>query len=364
MRLIPLTTDTSGSISHTKPTQSNTWQTSTTSQRNSPVTLICLIHFKYPSRYRTRRSFQLSLSTLHFLNCGMAEEAAKAVTPNAELLEWPKKDKRRLLHAVYRVGDLDRTIKFYTEGFGMKLLRHRDIPEEKYSNAFLGFGPEESNFVVELTYNYGVTSYDIGEGFGHFAIATEDVYKLVEKLRALGGNITREPGPVKGGASVIAFVKDPDGYAFELIQRGPTPEPLCQLMLRVGDLDRSIKFYEKALGMKLLRKIDRPEYKYTLAMMGYADEYETTVLELTYNYGVTEYTKGNAYAQVAISTDDVYKSAEVVNLVTQELGGKITRQPGPIPGINTKITSFLDPDGWKSVLVDNEDFLKELHKAE
>ncbi|KAG6778524.1 hypothetical protein POTOM_014859 [Populus tomentosa] len=316
------------------------------------------------ARYCTRRSFQLSLSTLHFLNCGMAEEAAKAVTPNAELLEWPKKDKRRLLHAVYRVGDLDRTIKFYTEGFGMKLLRHRDIPEEKYSNAFLGFGPEESNFVVELTYNYGVTSYDIGEGFGHFAIATEDVYKLVEKLRALGGNITREPGPVKGGASVIAFVKDPDGYAFELIQRGPTPEPLCQLMLRVGDLDRSIKFYEKALGMKLLRKIDRPEYKYTLAMMGYADEYETTVLELTYNYGVTEYTKGNAYAQVAISTDDVYKSAEVVNLVTQELGGKITRQPGPIPGINTKITSFLDPDGWKSVLVDNEDFLKELHKAE
>ncbi|KAJ6401940.1 hypothetical protein OIU84_014088 [Salix udensis] len=292
-------------------------------------------------------------STLPFLNYGMAEEAAKAVTPNAELLEWPKKDKRRLLHAVYRVGDLDRTIKFYTEGFGMKLLRHRDIPEEKYTNAFLGFGPEESNFVVELTYNYGVTSYDIGEGFGHFGIATEDVYKLVEKLRALGGNITREPGPVKGGASVIAFVKDPDGYTFELIQRGPTPEPLCQLMLRVGDLDRSIKFYEKALGMKLLRKIDRPEYKYTLAMVGYADEYQTIVLELTYNYGVTEYTKGNAYAQIAVSTDDVYKSAEVVNHVTQELGGKITRQPGLIPGINTKITSFLDPDGWKTVLVDN-----------
>ncbi|KAJ6706808.1 LACTOYLGLUTATHIONE LYASE-LIKE PROTEIN [Salix viminalis] len=242
----------------------------------------------------------------------------------------------------------------------MKLLRHRDIPEEKYTNAFLGFGPEESNFVVELTYNYGVTSYDIGEGFGHFGIATEDVYKLVEKLRALGGNITREPGPVKGGASVIAFVKDPDGYTFELIQRGPTPEPLCQLMLRVGDLDRSIK----ALGMKLLRKIDRPEYKYTLAMVGYADEYQTIVLELTYNYGVTEYTKGNAYAQIAVSTDDVYKSAEVVNHVTQELGGKITRQPGLIPGINTKITSFLDPDGWKTVLVDNVDFLRELHKED
>lgn len=291
----------------------------------------------------------------------MAEASTAAVASNPELLEWPKKDRRRFLHAVYRVGDLDRTIEFYTEAFGMKLLRKRDIPEEKYSNAFLGFGPEESHFVVELTYNYGVTSYDIGTGFGHFAIATPDVYKLVEHVRSKGGNVTREPGPVKGGKSVIAFVKDPDGYTFELIQRESTPEPLCQVMLRVGDLERSIKFYEKALGMSVVKRVDRPEYKYTIAMLGYAEEEKTTVLELTYNYGVTEYTKGNAYAQIAISTDDVYKSGEVVNLVTQELGGKITRQPGPIPGINTKITSFLDPDGWKTVLVDNEDFLKELN---
>ncbi|KAM1460075.1 hypothetical protein ACFX13_037821 [Malus domestica] len=292
----------------------------------------------------------------------MAEAEGKSVAPNAEILEWPKKDKRRFLHAVYRVGDLDRTIKFYTEALGMKLLRKRDIPEEKYSNAFLGFGPEDSHFVVELTYNYGVSSYDIGTGFGHFAIATPDVKKLVEDVHAKGGNVTREPGPVKGGTSVIAFVKDPDGYTFEIIQRPSTPEPLCQVMLRVGDLERSIKFYEKALGLKLLRTIERPEYKYTIAILGYAEEDQTTILELTYNYGVTEYTKGNAYAQIAIGTDDVYKSAEAVNLVTQELGGKITRQPGPIPGLNTKITSFLDPDGWKTVLVDNEDFLKELQQ--
>ncbi|XP_047164745.1 lactoylglutathione lyase GLX1-like isoform X2 [Vigna umbellata] len=284
----------------------------------------------------------------------------EATQSNAELLEWPKKDKRRFLHAVYRVGDLDRTIKFYTECFGMKLLRKRDVPEEKFANAFLGYGPEQSHFVVELTYNYGVTSYDIGTGFGHFAISTPDVYKLVENIRAKGGNITREPAPVTGGISVIAFVKDPDGYIFELIQRPSTPEPLCQVMLRVGDLERSIKFYEKALGLRVVKRADRPQQKYTIVMLGYADEQETTVLELTYNYGVTEYTKGNAYAQVAISTDDVYKSAEVVNIVTQELGGKITREPGPIPGLNTKITSFLDPDGWKTVLVDNEDFLKEL----
>lgn len=291
----------------------------------------------------------------------MASEAEAKTVPDSEnVLEWVQKDKRRFLHAVYRVGDLDRAIKFYTECFGMQLLRKRDVPEEKYSNAFLGFGPEDSHFVVELTYNYGVDKYDIGTGFGHFAIASEDVYKLAENIKAKGGKITREPGPVKGGTTVIAFAQDPDGYLFELIQRGPTPEPLCQVMLRVGDLDRSIKFYEKACGMKLLRTIDNPAYKYTLAMMGYADEYETTVLELTYNYGVAEYTKGNAYAQLAISTEDVYNSAAAVELVTKELGGKITRQPGPIPGINTKITSFLDPDGWKVVLVDNSDFLNEL----
>ncbi|KAH7545732.1 hypothetical protein FEM48_Zijuj01G0124900 [Ziziphus jujuba var. spinosa] len=290
----------------------------------------------------------------------MAEASAPA-TLTPELFEWPKKDNRRFLHAVYRVGNLDRTIKFYTEALGMKLLRKRDVPEEKYSNAFLGFGPEESHFVVELTYNYGVSSYDIGTGFGHFAIATPDVYKLVEHIRANGGKVTREPGTVQGGSTVFAFVNDPDGYSFELIQRESFSEPLCQVMLRVGDLERSIKFYEKALGLRVVMRADRPQDKFSLAMLGYDEEEKAAVLELTYNYGVTEYTKGNGYAQIAIGTDDVYKSAEVVNVVTQELGGKITRQPGPIPGLNTKITSFLDPDGWKTVLVDNKDFLKELH---
>ncbi|KAH7651736.1 lactoylglutathione lyase protein [Dioscorea alata] len=278
---------------------------------------------------------------------GLSQEAA---------LEWSKKDNRRLLHVVYRVGDLDRTIKFYTECLGMKLLRKRDIPEEKYTNAFLGYGPEDSHFVVELTYNYGVDKYDIGTAFGHFGIAVEDVYKTVDLIKAKGGKVTREPGPVKGGKTVIAFVEDPDGYKFELIERDPTPEPLCQVMLRVGDLQQSIDFYEKAFGMELLRKRDNPEYKYTIAMMGYGPEDKNAVLELTYNYGVKEYDKGNAYAQIAIGTDDVYKTAEAIKLY----GGTITREPGPLPGINTKITACLDPDGWKSVFVDNIDFRKEL----
>ncbi|XP_022157589.1 probable lactoylglutathione lyase, chloroplastic [Momordica charantia] len=287
-----------------------------------------------------------------------AGNAAQASTSasSENILDWVKQDKRRLLHVVYRVGDLDKTIKFYTECLGMKLLRKRDIPEEKYTNAFLGFGPEDSHFVIELTYNYGVDKYDIGTGFGHFGIAVEDVYKTVELIKAKGGKVTREAGPVKGGSTVIAFIEDPDGYKFELIERGPTPEPLCQVMLRVGDLDRSIEFYKKAYGMELLRTRDNPDYKYTIAMMGYGPEDKNAVMELTYNYGITDYEKGNAYAQIAIGTDDVYRTAEAVKLS----GGKITREPGPLPGINTKITACLDPDGWKTVFVDNIDFLKEL----
>lgn len=261
-----------------------------------------------------------------------------------------------MLHVVYRVGDLDRTIKFYTECLGMKLLRKRDIPEERYTNAFLGYGPEDSHFVIELTYNYGIDKYDIGTGFGHFGIAVEDVAKAVDLIKAKGGKVAREPGPVKGGSTVIAFVEDPDGYKFELIERSPTPEPLCQVMIRVGDLDRAIEFYKKAFGMELLRTRDSPEYKYTIAMMGYGPEDTNPVVELTYNYGVTEYNKGNGYAQIAIGTDDVYKTAEAVKLC----GGKVTREPGPLPDINTKITACLDPDGWKTVFVDNIDFRREL----
>ncbi|KAJ6758427.1 LACTOYLGLUTATHIONE LYASE [Salix koriyanagi] len=231
-----------------------------------------------------------------------------------------------------------KTIKFYTECLGMKLLRRRDIPEDRYSNAFLGYGPEDTNFTVELTYNYGVDKYDIGDGFGHFGIAVEDVARTVDLVKAKGGKVTRELAPVKGGSTIIAFVEDPNGYKFELLERGLTPEPLCQVMLRVGDLDRSINFYKKSFGMELLRRRDNPEYKYTVALMGY------------------EYNKGNGYTQIAIGTDDVYKSAEAVKLC----GGKIIREPGPIPVINTKITACLDPDGWKSVFVDNVDFFKEL----
>lgn len=262
-----------------------------------------------------------------------------------------------MLHVVYRVGDLQKHLDFYTKALGMKLLRSRDIPADKYSNAFLGYGPEETNFALELTSNYGVDSYDLGEGFGHFGVATPDVHKLAEEIKKQGGGtITREPGPVKGGSTVIAFAKDPTGYMWELIERPQTKEPLCQVMLRVSDLQKSIDYYTKVLGMKLLRTRDNPEYKYTLAFLGYGPEEDNCVLELTYNYGKMDYAKGNAYAQVAISTTDVYKTAEQIRAA----GGAITREPGPVPGIGTKILATTDPDGWKYVLVDNEDFLNEL----
>ncbi|KAK9268440.1 hypothetical protein L1049_000190 [Liquidambar formosana] len=299
------------------------------------------------------------------------------VASSNDTLEWVQKDNRRFLHAIYRVIDLDRTIKyaililviilFYTQHFGMQLLRRSDVPKANFSNAVLGFGPEESHFVLELIYNHGVDKLDFGTAFGHFGIAAEDVYKIVEDIRASGGVITREPGPAEGGGSTIyAFVQDPNGYSFELVQRdAPIREPLCQALFNVVDLDRSIEFYQKALGMNLLLRYANPREQFDIGMVGYGDDLnQTTVIELRYNYNVTEYTQGNAYSQVVISTDDVYKSAEAVKLVTQELGGKIIRPPGPIPGTDTKITSFLDLDGFKTVLMDNEDFLKELQKKE
>ena len=125
----------------------------------------------------------------------------------------------RILHTMLRVGDLQRSIDFYTKVLGMKLLRTSDNPEYKYTLAFLGYGSNPEHAELELTYNYGVENYDMGTAYGHIAISADDIYKTCEQVRAAGGNITREPGPVKGGSTVIAFITDPDGYKVELIER-------------------------------------------------------------------------------------------------------------------------------------------------
>ncbi|MFY9316833.1 MAG: lactoylglutathione lyase [Burkholderiales bacterium] len=125
----------------------------------------------------------------------------------------------RMLHTMLRVGDLDRSVKFYTEVLGMKLLRTTDRPDQKYSLAFVGYDSEDKTAVIELTYNYGVDKYDLGAGFGHIALEFPDVAKACAAVEAKGGTVTREAGPVKGGTTVIAFVQDPDGYKIEFIER-------------------------------------------------------------------------------------------------------------------------------------------------
>jgi len=125
----------------------------------------------------------------------------------------------RLLHTMLRVGDMPRSIRFYTEVLGMKLLRTTDRPDQKYSLAFVGYDSEDRAAVIELTYNYGVDRYDMGGAFGHLAIEVEDAAQACDKVRKAGGTVTREAGPVKGGTTVIAFVADPDGYKIEFIER-------------------------------------------------------------------------------------------------------------------------------------------------
>ena len=125
----------------------------------------------------------------------------------------------RILHTMLRVGDLQRSIDFYTKVMGMSLLRTTDRPDQKYSLAFLGYASNPDQAEIELTYNWGVESYEMGTAYGHIAIGVVDAYAACEKIRANGGKVTREAGPVKGGSTVIAFVTDPDGYKIELIQR-------------------------------------------------------------------------------------------------------------------------------------------------
>jgi lactoylglutathione lyase len=125
----------------------------------------------------------------------------------------------RILHTMLRVGDLERSLAFYTEVLGMKLLRRQDYPDGKFTLAFVGYQPESEGAVLELTHNWGVESYELGNAYGHIALAVPDAYKACDEIRARGGKVVREAGPMKHGSTVIAFVEDPDGYKVELIQR-------------------------------------------------------------------------------------------------------------------------------------------------
>ncbi|HKJ07742.1 MAG TPA: lactoylglutathione lyase [Gammaproteobacteria bacterium] len=123
----------------------------------------------------------------------------------------------RILHTMLRVGDLDRSIDFYTNVLGMKLLRRKDYPDGKFTLAFVGYGPESEGAVIELTYNWDQDKYDLGDGYGHIAIEVDDVYQATDAIRERGGKILRDAGPMNAGTTIIAFVQDPDGYPIELI---------------------------------------------------------------------------------------------------------------------------------------------------
>ena len=127
----------------------------------------------------------------------------------------------RILHTMIRCGNLDHSIDFYTNVLGMKLLRRKDYPEGKFTLAFVGYGEESEQAAIELTYNWGTERYDMGSGFGHVAIEVDDAYAACDQIKRRGGIVTREAGPMKGGTTVIAFVRDPDGYAIELIEKPP-----------------------------------------------------------------------------------------------------------------------------------------------
>ncbi|MEZ2233068.1 lactoylglutathione lyase [Microcoleus sp.] len=124
----------------------------------------------------------------------------------------------QLLHTMLRVGNLEESLKFYTEVLGMKMLRQKDYPDGKFSLAFVGYGDESDHTVLELTYNWGVEEYNLGNAYGHIAIGVDDIYGTCEAIRTRGGKVSREPGPMKHGSTVIAFVEDPDGYKVELVQ--------------------------------------------------------------------------------------------------------------------------------------------------
>ncbi len=125
----------------------------------------------------------------------------------------------RILHTMLRVGDLDRSIKFYTELLGMSLLRRKDYPDGEFTLAFLGYGDESEHCAIELTYNWGVEHYILGDGFGHIALEVDNVYEATARIKQLGGIILREAGPMNAGSTIIAFVEDPDGYQIELLGR-------------------------------------------------------------------------------------------------------------------------------------------------
>ncbi|XP_022151011.1 lactoylglutathione lyase-like [Momordica charantia] len=274
---------------------------------------------------------------------------------NENVLEWVKRDHRRFLRAVIHVSDLDDSVRFYTQGFGMKVVKRRNFPDRQYRDALVGFGPENTHFLLELRQRHDSNNVFIGTEFGHFGIATQDVYKSLEKARVNGAVVIHEPQKVNN--TIFALVQDRDGYKFKLIQRPPTADPLCEVMLRVEDLNRSVNFYAKALGMKLFKRQNNSKGQFASGTLGYGtDQSKTTVLQFEKRNNISRDDGRDGYSMLYISTDNVNKSAEAAKVVIKQLGGNLIIEPGLLPSINVKITGFSDPDNWIMIMVDNKDY--------
>ncbi|XP_022932238.1 lactoylglutathione lyase-like [Cucurbita moschata] len=274
---------------------------------------------------------------------------------NENVLDWVKKDHRRFLRAVIHVSDLDHSIKVYTRGFGMKLLKRRNFPDRGYKDALVGFGPQNTHFLLELRQRDGLSNVFIGTEFGHFGIATQNVYKSVEQARANGAVVIHEPEKVN--QTIFAFVQDHDGYKFKFIQTPSPLDPLSPIMLRVQNLDLSANFYSKALGMKLFKRQNNSTGEFILATLGYGtNQSKTTLLELEKRNNISRDDGRDGYSMLYISTDNVNKTAEAAKVVIKELGGNLIMEPVLVPTINVKMTGFTDPDGWRMIMVDNKDY--------
>jgi lactoylglutathione lyase len=273
------------------------------------------------------------------------------------IISKPSKDQPYLVvkdpdgyHVAYRVKDLQQNIEFFQKFFGCNVIRQVD--KENETTAIINFEKDDkSTTSIALTASKPAKEYNLGTGYGHLAFLAPDIYETCKSIEEKGGNVVRKPGPVKGGKTVIAFVLDPDGKKVELIQQEGWKCKFLHLMIRVGDLEKSIAFYSNLLGMKELRRSENKEYKYTLAFLGYGDEQNNTVIELTYNWGVSSYELGDSFQRIGIAVN------EDVNDLLKEFEKNSSDSIVSKPSKDQPYLVVKDPDGYEVALVNEKDAL-------
>lgn len=282
--------------------------------------------------------------------------------PPASLAEpvetWAASDTRRMLHPVMVVKDIKAAQQFYADVLGMKALRYRSFPDGS-ANGFSGYQAEDKGVAFELVQKAGDEPIDIGSGFRHFSVAVPSIEGALQRAMNDGYEIVEgvdfEAGEV--------YIRDPSGYLWEILPAMGEAESVREINVVVSDLAASVKFYTEALGMTVMRtESTQGATGYKRASVAWGSKGADTEMVMTQPNTPEAAPKllvepgTNSYKQLAVATQDVYKATEAV----RALGGAVVREPGPVPGIGTKVSKVADPDGWVVALVDVEDFLKEL----